>query len=93
MVHSLAVLSTALLFGGMVLYAFGFAAFVFKTLPPQTAGSTLRQAFPWFYAFVIATAALAAVLWWFQDATSAAVIRPTLSRAAPVKALCVRNPT
>jgi hypothetical protein len=87
MVHSLAVLSTALLFGGMVLYSFGFAAFVFKALPPQTAGSTLRQAFPWFYAFVIATAALAAALWWFQDATSAAVMAAVALSTVPVRQL------
>jgi hypothetical protein len=34
----IALLTTALLFGGMVLYAFGFAAFVFTALPsPQLA--------------------------------------------------------
>jgi len=34
----IALLTTALLFGGMVLYAFGFAAFVFTVLPsPQLA--------------------------------------------------------
>jgi hypothetical protein len=64
MIHSLAILSTALLFGGMTLYAFGFAAFLFKALPADTAGATLRRAFPWFYAFVIATAGLAALCWW-----------------------------
>ena len=30
MTHSLAILATALLFGGMSLYSFGFAAFLFK---------------------------------------------------------------
>ena len=33
-----ALLTTALLFGGMVLYSFGFAAFVFNNLPVETAG-------------------------------------------------------
>jgi hypothetical protein len=36
MTHSLAVLCTALLFGGMTLYSFGFAAFLFKVLPAAT---------------------------------------------------------
>jgi len=36
MVSTLAVLSTALLFGGMTLYSFGFAAFLFKALPAKT---------------------------------------------------------
>lgn len=33
MLPALALLTTALLFGGMTLYAFGFAAVLFKTLP------------------------------------------------------------
>ena len=33
----IALLMTALLFGGAVLYSFGFAAFVFNALPPETA--------------------------------------------------------
>lgn len=59
-----ALLVTALLFGGMVLYSFGFAAFVFSALPVEVAGPTLRRAFPHFYLFVMATAAVAAVLLW-----------------------------
>ena len=64
-IHSLAILSTALLFGGMTLYSFGFAAFLFYALPAATAGQTLRKALPWFYGFVIVTASLAAAFWWF----------------------------
>ena len=71
MIHSLAVLSTALLFGGMTLYSFGFAAFVFHALPAATAGQTLRKAFPWFYGFVIVTASLGAAFWWFAAVASA----------------------
>ena len=59
-----ALLVTSLLFGGMVLYSFGFAAFLFSALPPETARSTIRLAFPHFYVFVIATAVLAAALVW-----------------------------
>lgn len=64
MLAALALLTTALLFGGMTLYAFGFAAVLFKTLPMPAARTVLRGAFPWFYLFVIGTAALAAALWW-----------------------------
>ena len=59
-----ALLTTALLFGGMVLYACGFAAFLFTTLPAETAGPTIRRAFPLFYLFVLATSAVAAALAW-----------------------------
>ena len=35
-------LVTALLFGGMVLYSFGFAAFVFTALPADVAGPLIK---------------------------------------------------
>ncbi|MFM7403965.1 MAG: DUF4149 domain-containing protein [Erythrobacter sp.] len=57
-----ALLVTALLFGGMVLYSFGFAAFLFTALPAEVAGPTIRRAFPLFYLFVIGCAAVAAAL-------------------------------
>jgi hypothetical protein len=85
MILSLAVLCTALLFGGMVLYAFGFAAFLFTALPAVTAGATLRKAFPWFYVFVIATAGAAATLWWPHDATAAAVLAGVALTTIPVR--------
>lgn len=56
------ILTLALLFGGMVLYSFGFAAFVFSALPADLAGPLLRKAFPHFYAFVAVTALVAAGL-------------------------------
>ncbi len=43
-----ALLVTALLFGGIILYSFGFAAFIFSALPADLAGRTLRRAFPTF---------------------------------------------
>jgi len=87
MILSLAVLSTALLFGGMTLYAFGFAAFLFTALPAKTAGEALRRAFPWFYAFVIATAAAAALLWWPRDVVFAAVMAAVAITTVPVRQL------
>ena len=67
-------LLTSLLFGGMVLYSFGFAAFVFNALPASTAGPLIRKAFPHFYVFVFAAAALATVLSFFFDAVSAGIL-------------------
>lgn len=69
-----ALLCTALLFGGMVLYAFGFAAFLFTALPADVAGPTIRRAFPHFYLFVIVTATAAALLVWPSDGTAAAIL-------------------
>lgn len=69
--ETLALLAVALLFGGMVLYSFAFAAFLFTTLPADLAGPTLRRAFPHFYLFVMIVAAVAAALVWPHDAASA----------------------
>lgn len=69
----LAILFTALLFGGMTLYAFGFAAFLFTALPVDTARTVIRRAFPWFYLFVMAVAAIAALLWMLQAHTMLAL--------------------
>jgi hypothetical protein len=69
-----ALLCTALLFGGMILYAFGFAAFLFTALPANVAGPTIRRAFPHFYLFVIVTATFAALLVWSSDRLSAVIL-------------------
>ena len=85
MILSLAVLATALLFGGMTLYSFGFAAFLFNTLPAPAAGAALRKAFPWFYLFVIATAALAALLWGPHDPAAATLLAAVALSTVPVR--------
>lgn len=85
MTHSLAILVTALLFGGMTLYSFGFAAFLFKALPAPSAGATLRLAFPWFYLFVVFTAAAAALLWWSHDTMDAAVMAAVALTTIPLR--------
>ena len=87
MTHSLAILFTALLFGGMALYSFGFAAFLFKALPAQSAGATLRLAFPWFYVFVVVTVVAAALLWWSHDSMAAAVTAAVALTTIPVRQL------
>lgn len=68
------ILLTALLFGGMVLYSFGFAAFVFSALPSDTARLTIRRAFPHFYIFVLAISALAAIFAAGFDQASALIL-------------------
>jgi hypothetical protein len=67
-------LLTALMFGGMILYSFGFAAFVFSALPADTAGPLIRRAFPHFYLFVFITAAIGAVLSALVDGRSAFIL-------------------
>lgn len=74
MLMILALLTTALLFGGMVLYSFGFAAFVFSALPADVAGRTIRQAFPYFYMFVILSSLAAAGFIWSSDSLSMSLL-------------------
>ena len=83
----LAVLMIALLFGGMVLYSFGFAAFLFATLPPDMAGQTIRRAFPVFYLFVMGTAAAAAVLIWPLDPGAAGLLALIAATVLPTRQL------
>ena len=69
-----ALLSTALLFGGMVLYSFGFAAFIFHALPADLAGPVIRRAFPFFYLFVLITAAAAGLAALQRDGLAAIIM-------------------
>ena len=57
-----ALLTSSLLFGGMLLFSASFAAFLFKSLPPAEARVLIRKAFPSFYIFVIITSLIAALL-------------------------------
>ena len=70
----IALISTALMFGGAVLYAFGFAAFVFNALPAETAGLLIRRAFPHFYLFVLGSSALAAASSFSADAIASVIL-------------------
>ena len=87
MIQALAVLTTALLFGGMALYSFGFAAFLFTALPPDVAGATLRRAFPAFYLFVIAAEAIGAGLLWPLDAVAAGLMAAIAITTVPSRQL------
>lgn len=80
-----ALLATALLFGGMILYSFGFAAFLFTALPPETAGQTIRRAFPHFYLFVMGTATLAAILAWPLSLTLSLALAAIVVTVVPAR--------
>jgi hypothetical protein len=69
-----ALLTTAFLFGGMLLFAGSFAAFLFKVMPIADARILIRKAFPFFYIYVIAASTAAAVLTAQQDMISSAVL-------------------
>ncbi|MEM7683523.1 MAG: DUF4149 domain-containing protein [Pseudomonadota bacterium] len=85
MMEIAALLATALLFGGMVLYSFGFAAFVFSALPAEVAGPTIRRAFPHFYVFVMAASALGALLLVPTDTTAAIMLGLVALTTAPTR--------
>ncbi|MEZ7815052.1 MAG: DUF4149 domain-containing protein [Burkholderiaceae bacterium] len=74
LLHAVSLLVTAWLFGGMLLFAAGFAAFLFKALPQDEARALIRKAFPPFYLFVIGTAGIAAVLLAPMDSVGATVL-------------------
>lgn len=82
---TLALLVTALLFGGMVLYSFGFAAFLFTALPANVAGRTIRRAFPHFYLFVMIVAALGAGLLWTGDPFAAGLLALIAATTLPAR--------
>ena len=85
MTLALAVLTTALLFGGMTLYSLGFAAFLFTVLPAETAGLALRRAFPLFYLFVIVTAVLASAFLWPHDVLASALMAVVAITTVPAR--------
>lgn len=82
-----ALLTTAFLFGGMTLFSFAFAAFLFSQLPAPEAGSLLRKAFPYFYLWVIACAAIAALLHLGVDAGSALWLAAVAMATIPARQL------
>ena len=83
------ILVTALLFGGMLLFSAGFAAFLFKVLPSSEARFLIRQAFPRFYLFVIGSAALASLFSWWVDGQSALILGAIAISTIPTRQLLV----
>jgi len=82
-----ALLVTAWLFGGMLLFAAGFAAFLFKVLPMAEARALIRKAFPPFYLFVIGTAGVAALLAAPVDRTAALMLAAIALTTVPTRQL------
>lgn len=85
MTLSFAVLTTGLLFGGMALYSFGFAAFLFTALPANIAGATLRRAFPLFYFFVIGSAALGSAFVWSHNVSAGILLALIAVTTVPLR--------
>lgn len=73
MIEFAALLLAATLFGGMMLYSFGFAPMVFSALPAEDAGRFIRAVFPWYYLFVIATAGLGGAILMLSNSRSGVV--------------------
>lgn len=61
MLSALALLSSAMLFGGMAFFAACVAPVVFTRLPPDWAGRFIRGLFPIYYLWVLGTSAAGAV--------------------------------
>lgn len=57
---AIALICTAMLFGGMAFFAACVAPLVFARLPPEWAGRFIRGLFPIYYLWVLGTAAAAA---------------------------------
>lgn len=81
---SAALLITAWLFGGMLLFAAGFAAFLFKVMPVAEARLLIRKAFPPFYLFVIGTSGAAAALLMLASAEASTAVLLALIAATTV---------
>jgi hypothetical protein len=78
-------LATALLFGGMVLFSFGFAPFVLTALPSDVARPLIRRAFPPYYLLVIGAAAFAGALVALRDPTAAVLLALIAASTVPAR--------
>lgn len=87
LMQTASLLLTAGLFGGMLLFAGGFAAFLFTALPVAQARTLIRLAFPHFYLFVIAAALLAAGAAAFVDTLAAAILAAVALSTVPTRQL------
>jgi hypothetical protein len=73
MIEFAALLLVSTLFGGMMLYSFGFAPMVFSALPAEEAGCFIRAALPWYYPLVIATAGVGGAILLLTNSRSGAL--------------------
>ena len=80
-----ALLTTSLLFGGMVLFSFGFAVFALNALPADVARPLIRRAFSPYYLLVIGCAAAAAALLVARDPFGALVLVTIAATTIPAR--------
>ncbi|MEM8538426.1 MAG: DUF4149 domain-containing protein [Pseudomonadota bacterium] len=66
----IALILTAILFGGMVFFSFGFAPVLFKQLPMAQVRPLLRGTFPYYYLVVIVLAGVTAATAFFASITA-----------------------
>ncbi|MEM1234972.1 MAG: DUF4149 domain-containing protein [Pseudomonadota bacterium] len=69
-----ALLTTAILLGGMTFFSFGFAPVLFKLLPSSDVRPILRGTFPYYYLVVIVVSAVCVPLAWTQGMVPAALL-------------------
>lgn len=69
-----ALLSSSLLFGGMLFFAASFAPFLLKSMPTSEARLLIRKAFPSFYLFVCVTSLVAAIFSYSSSGLSASIL-------------------
>ncbi|MBV1702942.1 MAG: DUF4149 domain-containing protein [Hyphomicrobiales bacterium] len=81
MIEFAALLLVSTLFGGMMLYSFGFAPMVFSALKGEVAGRFIRDAFPWYYLFVIVASAVSGAILLLVNFGSAALMLATCAVA------------
>ncbi len=74
MVNLIALFAMALLLGGMVFFSAVVAPLVFMRLPADHAGRFIRSLFPFYYIFVLVSAALGACAMVWVDPTAAVVL-------------------
>ena len=84
-ISTAALLLVAFLFGGMLLFSAGFAAFLFKHLPPSEARLLIRKVFPPFYLFVIFSSGLTAVLYWMSDPLNSVLMFGVMLTTVPAR--------
>lgn len=70
----LALILTALLFGGMTFYSFGFAPVLFAQLPMDKVRPLLRGTFPYYYLAVIGLGVVCAVITALTDTIAAILL-------------------
>ncbi len=77
--RSIAALALAAMVGGMLFFGAVMAPLVFTKLPPDVAGAFIRAAFPRYYGFVTACAAVAAAALLLRGAWAGALASAVLA--------------